>query len=146
MTSAWARYLDEAGPWSDPTSREGKIFRQRFRVTYAVFKQLLQMHRSNSDFSESCDAVGRPSVPLGLKILGALRVLGRAHVFDDIAECTNTDEEVHRTFFHSFVKVYSTKYVPLFINMPGSEEELAASMAEYWQAGLPGCVGAWVLC
>lgn len=55
------------------------------------------MHREGSDFNEGADAVNRESIPLELKILGALRVLGRYLTFDDIAD-TNCSAEVHLTF------------------------------------------------
>ena len=50
--------------------------------------------------------LGRPAIPLALKLLGALRVLGRASCFDDIAELTHTSEEVIllEARFHSLRK------------------------------------------
>ena len=45
------------------------------------------------------DATGKPSSPLELLILGALRYLGRGWTFDDCEESTAIGEETHRVFF-----------------------------------------------
>ena len=46
------------------------------------------------------DATGRAGVPLELKVLGYLRVLGRGWYFDDVAESTGMSEETARVSFH----------------------------------------------
>ena len=38
------------------------------------------------------DAFGRPSVPIELKVLGCLRVLGKGYHFDGIAELSGMSE------------------------------------------------------
>ena len=57
---------------------------------------------------------------------------------------TNTGEEIHRVFFHEFISVYSRKYFPIWVKMPSTAEEIASSMKEYTEAGLPGCIGVYV--
>ena len=65
--------------------------------------------RMGSNFS------GANTSPLKLLILGSLLYLGRGYTFDDLEECTAISEEVHRVFFHQFIKIGSTilyeKYV-----------------------------------
>merc|ERR1711998_385318 len=68
-----------------PRHRDGKLFRRRFRVPYTMFRRLVSMWRErqgggtdlDEDGLRKTDAIGRPCHPLELKILAALRVLGR---------------------------------------------------------------------
>ena len=43
--------------------------------------------------------------PLELLILESLRYLGRGYTFDDLEVCTAISEELHRVFFHQFIKI-----------------------------------------
>ncbi len=61
---------------------------------------------SRFDFN-GLDICGRPVVPLSLKVLGTLRVLGRATCFDGISELSNVSEETHRIFFHKFTRLFA---------------------------------------
>ena len=85
--SFWADYLDPSvlERVSDPTTYEGKQFRRRFRVPFPVFLDLLEKTRDMGFADHRTDICGRPCVPLGSKLLGVLRVLGRGVCFDDIA-------------------------------------------------------------
>ena len=47
-------------------------------ILSVTFLALVEMHRDAGDFREGVDALGRPQTPLELRILGALRILGRA--------------------------------------------------------------------
>jgi len=140
--SCWYKYLSP-GPWSDKTSKEGKEFRRRFRLTWDMFMNMLDKHVQAGDLGlERPDAVGREAMPLGLKILGVLRVLGRGVCFDDVAELTNaTTQEVHRVFFHKFIRVYAEEYFKDWVKMPKTEDEIKSSMKEYTEAGMAGCIG-----
>lgn len=65
------------------------------------FRAMVEKHRAADDFPcAATDATGRPAIPLELKILAALRVLGRALTFDDVAEFTNASANTMRTFFY----------------------------------------------
>jgi hypothetical protein len=79
--------------------------------------------------------------PVELLILGSLHYLGRGWTFDDCEESTAIDSDVHRSFFHVFIKFGSTvlykKWVPTPVNLP----EALLNMKEYTEAGFPGCVG-----
>lgn len=57
---------------------------------------------------ESCfySCVGRPCVPLELKVLGALRVMGRDFTFDDCEDCTDVSEEVASVMNIQFIYMY----------------------------------------
>lgn len=95
---------------------------------------------------EKPDCTGRPGSPLELLILGALRVLGRALVFDDLEEGTRISAEVHRTFFHEFIEYYSIYVYPQVVKIPNPEipeelEKLERMIKPYEMAGFPGCIG-----
>ena len=79
-----------------------KKFRRPFRMRYNMFRYLMLMVKNEELFARwmSCDAVGCPSSPLSLLLLGALRYLGRGCTFDDLEEATGIHEETHRQFFH----------------------------------------------
>lgn len=53
------------------------------------------------------DICGRPLVPLEIKVLGHLRILGRGTCFDGISELSGVSEEIHRVFFHKFNRLFS---------------------------------------
>jgi hypothetical protein len=97
----------------------------------------------------------RLSCPLEIKVLGALRVLGRGSsyyhkycfnllifleiqgaCFDDIEELTYVSEEVHRKFYRSFVVYFSTNFYKEWITAPTSTEDIQETMHEYSAAGI----------
>jgi hypothetical protein len=71
-----------------PLSREGKLFRLRFRVPWHKFQDIVANLRLLPEpmhwWSERPDATKWPAYPLELKVLATLRILGRAWCFDDI--------------------------------------------------------------
>ena len=86
----------------DEFSPAGILFRQRFRVPYSMF--CLVLGYAELWFPQAdVNAAGIPACSTYLKVLGVLRVLGRAVCFDSVGECTNTHKEIHRVFFHKFV-------------------------------------------
>ena len=94
---------------SHPSSKDGKLFRRRFRIPYPLFLEILEVVRIKNWFPEA-DCTGAPSAPLELKILGVLRVLGRGMCFDGIQELTNIDEETVRRFFHVFCERFAVEF------------------------------------
>ena len=138
--SSWSCYVND-GPWMYPSTKYGKLFRRRFRLPWQAFKEIVCMHREEHDFNEGPDAVGRPCVPIELKILGVLRVLGRGYTFDDVAEHVVSGEEIHRVFFIKFVDVYASKYVDRWVAAPKTSAELLKKTTEYREAKLNGCAG-----
>lgn len=95
-------------------------------------------------FSENkSNCAGSPSVPLELKLLGVLRVLGRGNCFDDIAELTGTGAkgEVHRKFFHRFCKKFTRHYNDIYIRPTTTADEIDRVLRVFERVGLPGCIG-----
>merc|ERR1711934_133006 len=91
LDSVWWRFLHRDGI-EDSSHRVGRLFRRRFRVPYWYFRHLCSMWRDNGWPPSDRDACGRKSQPLELKILAALRVLGRGECFDTCAELSNISE------------------------------------------------------
>ena len=142
--STWWKFLQRP-TIRDATHRDGKLFRLRFRVPYLLFEKLLWLCSlgplADSFKQKKCDATGRPSIPLELKLLGVLRVLGRASCFDSIAELTNSEKEAHRVFFHKFVKIFVEKLFDHYVCPPTSDESISQIMRHYDRVGFTGCVG-----
>mmetsp|Transcript_32764 Transcript_32764/g.59344 ORF Transcript_32764/g.59344 Transcript_32764/m.59344 type:complete len:265 (+) Transcript_32764:205-999(+) len=129
------------------TNRQNKKFqakfRHRFHLPYENYEELLEDLSNSGEFkrSELADAVGRPSSPLALMLLGALRYLRRGWTFDDVEEATLIDEETHRQFFHCFIDYCSTTMYKQFVISPLSSEDAASHMHEMEQAGCHGSYG-----
>ena len=73
------------------STREGRLFRRRFRIPYALFRRIVTMCHDRDlfpfkgkilDGGERVDRANRPVIPLELKILGVLRILGRGWCLD----------------------------------------------------------------
>jgi hypothetical protein len=124
----------------DPKSDEGKLFRRRFRVPFPIFERLTQIAVELGFPLRPRGANGRRGVPLELKVLGVLRVLGRGTCFDGIQELSKASAEVMRTFFHKFCRLFSEKYFAQYVHPPEGDE-IASVMRVYERQGLPGCLG-----
>ena len=118
-------------------------FRNRFRIPYSNYLELLQWIRDDTRFACWCGAKvnNKMSSPIELLVLGSLRYLGRRWTFDDIKEQTAISREVHWTFFHAFIDYCSTTLYSRFVLTPVHLPEARSNMREYEVAGFLGCVG-----
>ena len=86
-------------------SREGKLFRRRFRVPYDVFCKLVTMCLDKKLFGlkshKATNIANRNVCPVEIKLLAVLRILGRNWNFDDIAEAT-----LSTCRYHVYLKCY----------------------------------------
>jgi len=81
-----------------------QLFRLRFRLPYAQFRQLNDRLETEASFSRWNDGKINPwsrvqSTPISLLLLTSLRYLGRGWTFDDLSENTSISEETIRVFF-----------------------------------------------
>ena len=86
-TDWWAMFRRLEGDLGDPDSdlsRDGQIFRKRFRLPFSEFYPLYETVRDEEWFGEEKQSKRIP--PLPLKMMGCFRLLGRNLVFDDIYE------------------------------------------------------------
>jgi len=99
------------------------------------------------------DCVGRGGAPVELKVLGVLRILGRATCFDGITELSGIPTSSMQAFFHRFTAWFRKDVYPEFVYVPKTREDLARVETPYALVGLPGCIGsmdvvhiAWCMC
>jgi hypothetical protein len=120
-----------------------KAFRNRFRLPYPQFFQLVEDIRLNDLFDRWCGykSNNKKVSPVELLLLGSLRYLGRGWNFDDCEESTAIDSDVHRKFFRAFIKFDSTVLYKKWVLTPVNLPEALPNMKEYSEAGFPGCVG-----
>jgi len=96
--------------------------------------------RREKVFGEETDAVGRSCIPVEIKVLGALRTLGRATLHDDVAEISGAGSESHRMWFLKFIRFVSSRFKNEFICIP-NETEFESIQRMYGRLGFPNCVG-----
>jgi hypothetical protein len=120
-----------------------KKFRRRFRCDYSSYLLILDLVKQNDLFSRwhnKFDAVGRECSPIELLLLGTLRYLCRGWCFDDLEENTSISEEIHRVFFHIFIKWGHKQLYTNYVKMPQSTDEMQGHTHEMVLAGLNGCI------
>jgi hypothetical protein len=141
--SQWYIYYVQNAPSQDP--RFLCKFRRRFRVPYGYFLELSAELEEREEFRPwwkgATDGLGKPSTPITLLVLTALRYVGRAWTLDDLSENACIGQEVIRRFLHKFLRYGSTILYQRYVTSPSTEEEARHHMAEYTDAGLPGAVG-----
>ncbi len=115
---------------ADPKSRMGKKFRRRFRVPYQTYQKIVHMCRNTgeTDFNYPEVHMGEPTIPLELKILTVLRVLGGGLKFNDAAEmCGYMSETEINSFFRRFCLLFRLHFEHTHIR-PHSAEEAVRSI------------------
>ena len=115
-------------------------FRRRFRLPHAEFLKMLERLEISPKFARwyGKDAIGKPSSPIELLLLGTFRYLGRGLTFDDLEEFTAINEETHRQFFHVFIDYGSTVLFDEFVKYPKTAEEYKQHQPEFQDGGLHG--------
>ena len=139
--SLWWRLYIEETDCRRPESREHAVFRRRFGVSFALFRDFVNTARGWGIFKETPDAVGRPPVPLELKILGALRMVAKGCCFDAIAELSSMGGSTMQQFFHKFWERFVQHYKSTVIKYPRTAEEASEILEDFRLAGFPGAVG-----
>ncbi len=132
----WGRMLDLLEGNEDLEAYEHRLFRRRFRVPFPVFKYLVYLCNHYNIF----DMERASAIPIELKLMVCLRILGRDVCADDITEITGIGESTINYIFHDFIRNFNRRCYKEFVNFP-SGEDLKHSMHIYERLGLPGCVG-----
>jgi hypothetical protein len=96
--SGWYRAYVSNFLLDDADSFMAKKFRNRFRLPYPSYKDLLYQIEFDDRFDRWCGYKrnAKKSSPVELLLLGSLRYLGRGWTFDDIEEQTAISISVHR--------------------------------------------------
>ena len=128
----------------DSNSHAAKQFRLRFRTPFPVFQYLIKTFvEKNWLQTRSTDCAGRPSVPFEVKVLAALRHLGRGLCFDDLEELSGVGNETLRIFTMKFFDKMAGLYKE-WVYVPTTDEEIRCVMRNYDTIGVTGCLGRYV--
>ena len=103
-----------------------------------LFKYLVKLCHEYNIF----DDINVSKIPLELKVLGCLRILGRDACSDDVTEVTQSfiAESTMNYVFKKFVNGIVNKIYPIFVKTP-TGDYLKDVLKTYASVGLPGCVG-----
>jgi len=125
-----------------------KKFRNKFRLPFDLFSELVEkvkFHEASfpKRFRERTPtAKFHPNkVPIELLVLGVLRVLGRAAIFNSLEETTYISGETHRKYFLAFITWGSTILYKEFVFYPKTQADIQVNLDEMCRGGMPGCVG-----
>ena len=148
MSVWWEDYIQDPQPDNKHWTKE---FRRNFRLPYASYVMLLDMISSEASdglfdrwikaYERKNNKKNKKVSPIELLLLGSLRYLGRGWTFDDMKDVTYISRDVHRKFFHQFVKFGAKVLYPMYVSAPRAVEELRKCEREYNIAGFPGCIG-----
>ena len=117
-----------------PNTYQGKLFRRRFRVPFQVFDEvLLPMCREHNVFGKGHNS----RIPIAIKLLAGLRILGRGSCCDDISECADIGESTANAIFHRFVETFARKIFDLVVYAPQhGDAKLEKVVQTYTKLGL----------
>ena len=121
-------------------SHAWKTFMRRFRIPHSLFTRLVSWTKGWHE-KNSTDVAGRPRCPTELKVLGWLRMVGRAVCFDDVEELSYVKPSTMHAFFHKFNVHAREELYPIHVQMPSNIEELMEIEAAYAAVGIPGACG-----
>ncbi|KAI2508462.1 Plant transposon protein [Fragilaria crotonensis] len=148
MSAWWEDFIQDPRPEDKHWAKE---FRQNFRLPYASYVMLLDMISSDASiglfdrwikaYERKHNNKNKKVSPIELLLLGSLRYLGRGWTFDDMKDVTYISRDVHRKFFHQFMKFGAKVLYPMYVSTPRTVEELRECEREYSIAGFPGCIG-----
>ena len=103
MDTPWGQLLGHPDV-CNPTSYVGMQFRRRFRVPFPLFEYLVDICRDYNVFEMKNTQKER--IPIQIKLLVCLRILGRGNVCDDASEMgsvgTSTCNHIFKLFVNNF--------------------------------------------
>jgi hypothetical protein len=124
------RLSRDLGDPDNDLSRDGNLFRRRFRVPFSEFHHIYQRSVDEEWFGYTRDDAER-IVPLFMKEMGVFRLLGRNLVYDDVTEISKIHEETMRVFYMNFVDVFSKKNYQEWMKQPQTREDIAENETVY---------------
>ena len=148
----WQLMLNVAnlpGGAADSASIDGKYFRRRFRLPFALFDALNRVMIDDNwfpgeyerDGQGKCDRMGIRGASLQVKHLSVLRVLGRGVCFDELYDGSGLSESSQSRFFHRFNSIFASRLFHKVVVPPKNVEDLGRIAKIYEMLGLVGAVG-----
>ncbi|CAN0185409.1 unnamed protein product [Pylaiella littoralis] len=139
--SFWWRMLGETG-LKEPGSREARLFRRRFRIPYQFFTELIELVKEKKWFSiRQTDVAGRQCIPVELKVLASLHILGRGNFFEDMTQMSHISEPTIQITFHMFNKLFAQEFYHDHVHLPTAGEDQDQVMRHYDLLGFTGAIG-----
>ena len=132
----------QSGVW-DEEGKEGKKFRQRYRIPYSMFDKICKAY-DKVDTRNDLDAFGHKKSDSRILILGVLRVLGQVFPFDTLEEFSEISMQKNQSFFHEFITWFSGKqseFAKKYLRFPQTDEEISHVTSFYEKIGIPGTAG-----
>ncbi|CAM9570967.1 unnamed protein product [Discosporangium mesarthrocarpum] len=132
QASVWMNMVLKEALLTDPSIHEASKFRRRFRLPFPFYKKLVEECKRERWFGrlDSRDTVGRSSIPVELKLLTVLQILGRGKCFNDIEM-----EGTVQACCHMFCKNFAQGMYKTWISAP--EEDLKEVAATYARLRFP---------
>ena len=110
-------------------------------MPHPIYKDILYRLQQHPKFKDRQDALGRRSKPVYLKLLAALRVMGRGECFDTCEELCDIAAPTLTSFFHDFTEWLATCEWDTHVSMPTTNDEIEYVLRQYSALGFPGCIG-----
>jgi len=135
VSTNWSKLINKPQVWN-PRSRIGKLFRRRFRLPFPTFVKLVDKCSHHNIFPPS------RHLPVELKVLTCLRILGRGSCADEIKELSGEllGESTVHVLFKQFVKGIAEHLFPIHVKIPEGTY-LQEVLHVYSRLGLPGAIG-----
>jgi hypothetical protein len=135
--SSWGQLINSPDV-GDPSSRNGKKFRTRFRTPFPLFEELLvPMCIQYNVFKIQRQNAG---IPVKFRVLIGLRYLARAHDSDTMEELSGVKRPTCHTIFHQFLDGMVEHFFDMFVTIPKGDK-LKKVMEVYKMLGFNGCFG-----
>jgi Plant transposon protein len=141
--SRWMRMLrDKKVDLETASSKPAKEFRKNFRVPYPIFVRLCTEAEKHGWLRVAAtDAAGRSSIPLELKLLSVLYVLGSGAALRTVAELSEISESSVQRALHAFSSGFCATMYDEWIKPPAEPEHVKEILKHYAAVGFPGAVG-----
>jgi len=136
-TTKWGGWLEDPST-AVPGSRNYKKFVRRFRMPLLLFNDLVSEVVAHNVF----DMKYNSRIPVEIKCLIALRILGRGSCCDDMEEMSGVAESTCNYIFHQFIEGVATKLFSKYVYPPEMGTPHFDNVTNtYAKMGFPGCVG-----
>ncbi|CAM9570424.1 unnamed protein product [Discosporangium mesarthrocarpum] len=142
QASVWMNTVLKESLLAEPSTHETSEFRRPFQLPFPFYKKLVEECKRERWCGRlgSGDAVGRASIPVEVKLLVVLQILGRGNSFDDIEMVSGIVESKVQACFHTFCKIFAKGMYKAWISAPEGED-LKEVTATYTRLGFPCAVG-----
>ena len=101
----WGRMISNPAI-EDPTTKEGREFRRKFRLPFPVFSKIIVPECDRLNVFEVKDEA-RVRIPTEFKVLICLRILGRGAYHDDIGEMSGSFKSTCHRVFKQFLRNFT---------------------------------------